>query len=142
MCGMLVAKYGGTRADAKARVDGVVERARTVGLVYDMEKALIGSSFDAHRLLQLAKTKGLGDAAKERLLKAYFTEGAHIADTATLVRLATALREENCEMAVGSGGAHSQAIPAFGLMDDLAFVANSAEEMRRTLRNVATWAGR
>lgn len=89
MYGMLVAKYGGTRADAKARVDGVVDRARTVGLVYDMEKAVIGSSFDAHRLLQLAKTKGSGDAAKERLLKAYFTEGAHIADTATLVRLAT-----------------------------------------------------
>ena len=87
MYGMLVEKYGGTRADAKARVDGVVQRARTVGLDYRMDKAIIGSSFDAHRLLQLAKTKDLGDAMKERLFKAYFSEGAHLADTPTLIRL-------------------------------------------------------
>jgi predicted DsbA family dithiol-disulfide isomerase len=87
MYGMLVEKYGGSRADAKARVDGVVQRGRTVGIDYKMDIAVIGSSFDAHRLLQLAKTKGLGDEAKERLFKAYFTEGAHIADHATLIRL-------------------------------------------------------
>jgi predicted DsbA family dithiol-disulfide isomerase len=98
MYGMLVAKYGGTREDAKKRVDGVVERARSVGLAYDMEKAVIGSSFDAHRLLQLAKTKGFGDVAKERLLKAYFTEGAHIADAATLVRLAQEIGLDGSEV--------------------------------------------
>jgi predicted DsbA family dithiol-disulfide isomerase len=87
MYGMLVAKYGGTRDDAKARVEGVVQRAKSVGLDYRMDKAIIGSSFDAHRLLQLAKTKDLGDAMKERLFKAYFTEGAHLADTPTLIRL-------------------------------------------------------
>jgi predicted DsbA family dithiol-disulfide isomerase len=87
MYGMLVEKYGGTRADAKARVDGVVQRAKGLGLVYNMDIAVIGSSFDAHRLLQFAKTKGKGDEAKERLFKAYFTEGAHLADHATLVRL-------------------------------------------------------
>lgn len=87
MYGMLVEKYGGSRSDAKARVEGVVQRGRTVGIEYKMDIAVIGSSFDAHRLLQLAKTKGLGDVAKERLLKAYFTEGAHIADHSTLVRL-------------------------------------------------------
>ncbi len=89
MYGMLVAKYGGTLEDAAARVAGVVQRAKTVGLDYRMDKAVIGSSFDAHRLLQFAKTKGLGDAAKERLFKAYFTEGAHLADRPTLVRLGT-----------------------------------------------------
>ncbi len=89
MYGMLVEKYGGTREDARARVDGVVRRARTVGLDYQMDRAVIGSSFDAHRLLQMAKTKGLGDAMKERLFKAYFTEGAHLADVPTLVRLGT-----------------------------------------------------
>lgn len=89
MYGMLVARYGGTREDARARVDQVVQRARTVGLDYRMDQAVIGSSFDAHRLIQLAKTKGLGDVAEERLFKAYFTEGAHLADAATLVRLGT-----------------------------------------------------
>lgn len=99
MYGMLVAKYGGTREDAKARVEGVVQRARTVGLDYQMDKAVIGSSFDAHRLLQLAKTKGLGDAMKERLFKAYFTEGAHLADTPTLVRLGSEVGLDGAEVA-------------------------------------------
>jgi predicted DsbA family dithiol-disulfide isomerase len=89
MYGMLVSKYGGTREDAKARVQGVMDRARTVGLEYAMDKAVIGSSFDAHRLLHYAKTVGKGDAMKERLLKAYFTEGAHLADLPTLIRLAS-----------------------------------------------------
>ena len=87
MYGMLVSKYGGTRDDAKARVQGVVDRAKTVGLDYQMDKAVIGSSFDAHRLIQLAKTKGKGAEAEERLFKAYFTEGVHLADHASLVRL-------------------------------------------------------
>ncbi len=98
MYGMLVEKYGGTREDAKARVDGVVQRGKTVGIDYQMEKAVIGSSFDAHRLLQLAKTKDLGEAAKERLFKAYFTEGAHIADHATLIRLGKEIGLEEKEV--------------------------------------------
>lgn len=91
MYGMLVSKYGGTRDDAQSRVDGVVQRAKTVGLDYRMDIAVIGSSFDAHRLIQLAKTKGLGDAAEERLFNAYFTEGAHLADGPTLVRLGSGI---------------------------------------------------
>lgn len=88
MYGMLVSKYGGTREDAKARVQGVVDRAKTVGLNYQMDKAIIGSSFDAHRLIQYAKTKGKGAEAEERLFKAYFMEGVHLADHTSLVRLA------------------------------------------------------
>ena len=98
MYGMLVAKYGGTRDDAKARVEGVVERAKSVGLEYQMDKAVIGNSFDAHRLIQLAKTKGKGAEAEERLFKAYFMEGAHLADHATLVRLAKEIGLEGKEV--------------------------------------------
>ncbi len=87
MYGMLVEKYGGTRESAKARVADVVQRGLTVGIHYNMEKAIIANSFDAHRLIQLAKTKGLGDVAEERLFKAYFIDGLHIADHATLEQL-------------------------------------------------------
>jgi len=76
-----------------------VQRAKTVGLDYRMDKAVMGSSFDAHRLLQLAKTKGLGDAMKERLFKAYFTEGAHLADTPTLIRLGSEVGLDGGEVA-------------------------------------------
>lgn len=65
----------------------LVDSARAVGLDYHFEKAKIVNSFDAHRLIQLAKTKGLGDAAEERLFKAYFTEGANVADKTVLTGL-------------------------------------------------------
>src|SRR5687767_2224054 len=44
---------------------GVVARAAEVGLDYHFEKAVISNSLTAHRLIQLAKTKGLGDAMEE-----------------------------------------------------------------------------
>lgn len=85
--GMLAQKYGRTREEAKQMVSGVVERARTVGLEYDMDAVVLANSFHAHRLIQLAKQKGLGDAAEERLFKAHFMEGVHIGDQAELLRL-------------------------------------------------------
>lgn len=84
----LANKYGRTRDEAKNMVAGVVERARSVGLNYDMDNAVMGSSFDAHRLIQFAKTKGKGDAAEERLFKAHFVLGEHIGDKAVLKMIA------------------------------------------------------
>ena len=65
----------------------VTETARQVGLTYNFDRAVIANSFDAHRLIQLAKLNGLGDAAEERLFKAYFTEGKDISDHLTLIIL-------------------------------------------------------
>lgn len=67
----------------------VIDMAKEVGLHYDFDKAVMANSFDAHRLIQLAKTKGKGDAAEERLFKAYFTEGKNTADHDTLTQLGT-----------------------------------------------------
>ncbi len=85
----LAKKYGRTREQAREMVAGVVERARTLGLDYQLERAVMGSSFDAHRLIQFAKTKGLGDAAEERLFNAHFVRGEHIGDKALLKQVAT-----------------------------------------------------
>jgi predicted DsbA family dithiol-disulfide isomerase len=67
--------------------DNIVETARKVGLTYNFEKAVVANSFDAHKLIQLAKTKGLGDAAEESLFKAYFTDGKDMSNHSTLVQL-------------------------------------------------------
>lgn len=67
--------------------ENVVQMAAESGLDYRFDKAVIGNSFDAHRLLQLAKTRGLGDALEERLFHAYFTEGKDIGDHATLTAI-------------------------------------------------------
>jgi predicted DsbA family dithiol-disulfide isomerase len=67
----------------------VTDMAKEVGLQYDFSKAVVANSFDAHRLIQLAKTKGKGDDMEEQLFKAYFTEGKNTADHTTLLQLAT-----------------------------------------------------
>lgn len=85
---MLSRKYGMTLEQAKERSRGVKERAATLGLAYDLDSTVVTNSFDAHRLLQLAKTQGKGDAMKERLLSAHFVEGRRIGDRATLLALA------------------------------------------------------
>ena len=71
--------------DAKQMNQQVTEMAEGVGLSYDFDRAIVANSFDAHRLIQLAKQYGLADAAEEALFKAYFTEGKNIADDGTLI---------------------------------------------------------
>ena len=58
--------------------------AAELGLDYHLDRVRAGNTFDAHRLIHLAAAHGLGDAVKERLLAAYFTEGRSIGDPATL----------------------------------------------------------
>jgi predicted DsbA family dithiol-disulfide isomerase len=65
----------------------VAEVAKGDGLDMDFSKALTVNTFDAHRMLHLAAELGVGDAAKERMLRAHFTEGADLGSTDTLVAL-------------------------------------------------------
>jgi predicted DsbA family dithiol-disulfide isomerase len=72
---------------AKAMTGRVAELAAAEGLDFDFDAALTVNTLDAHRLLHLAADLGIGDAAKERLLHAHFTEGADLSDPETLTRL-------------------------------------------------------
>ncbi len=74
-------------AEAKEMNDRVSGMAKEVGLNYDFNKAIVANSFDAHRLIQFAKTKKKGDEAEERIFKAYFTEGKNTDDHSTLLQL-------------------------------------------------------
>ena len=67
--------------------DQMTKNALADGLVYNFDKAIIANSFDAHRLIHLAASHGLGGAAKEALLKAYFTDGKNISDHNTLMQI-------------------------------------------------------
>jgi len=67
--------------------DQVTQLAKAEGLNYDFDKAVVANSFDAHRLMQFAKTNGRGHEIEERLFKAYFEEGKNIADHNTLTEL-------------------------------------------------------
>ncbi len=67
--------------------EGVVQTAKKAGLKYHFDKAVIANSFKAHRLIQMAKTKGLGDKAEERFFFAYFTEGLDLGNPDVLTNL-------------------------------------------------------
>lgn len=83
----LMAKYGQSRAQTEAMVARVAEMGAASGLDLQLRDCVRANTFDAHRLLHLAAAHGRQDAAKERLLKAYFTEAADLEDHATLQAL-------------------------------------------------------
>jgi predicted DsbA family dithiol-disulfide isomerase len=86
----LARKYGMARPQAVASIERLTATAATEGLDFHFERARPGNTFNAHRLLHYAGEAGPGlqDALKERLFLAYFTEGAAIGESETLVRLA------------------------------------------------------
>lgn len=85
--GELMAKYGKSREEVEAMMDHVTQMGAQAGLQLQLHHTVRTNTFDAHRLLHLASEHGLQNDAKERLLKAYFTESAHLGETDTLVRL-------------------------------------------------------
>ncbi|PBQ34778.1 disulfide bond formation protein DsbA [Sphingobacteriaceae bacterium] len=85
----LAEKKGWTMEYTRNTIKYVTDMAAGVGLHYDFDKAVVANSFDAHRFIQYAKTKGKGDAAEENLFKAYFTQGKNTADHAVLIELGT-----------------------------------------------------
>ena len=95
---MLAETYGVPLERAEAMEQNVTEIAASEGLEYDLLNARIGASFDAHRLVHLAKRAGLQDAMKERLFRARFTEGRLISDTETLVLLAVEVGLDGAEV--------------------------------------------
>jgi len=84
----LAAKYGMSLEQAERSNAQMTELAASEGLEYHLDRTRGGNSFDAHRLIHLAKDHGLQAQMNERLMRAYFTEGAAIGDAETLVRLA------------------------------------------------------
>lgn len=85
---VLARKYGMSPEQATDANRRMTELAASVGLEYHLDRVQIGNTFDAHRLLHLAATDGLGGALKERLLRAYFTEGRAVSDPDVLAALA------------------------------------------------------
>src|SRR3954452_15585136 len=87
----LAAKYGMSLERAQALHAEMTARGAAEGLEYRFDLARGGNTFDAHRMIHLAATYGHQAAAKERLMRAYFTEGEAISDWDTLVRLVAEL---------------------------------------------------
>jgi predicted DsbA family dithiol-disulfide isomerase len=101
----LAAKYGMSLEEAEASHANLTELAAAEGLDYHFERAQRGNTFDAHRLIRMALENGRQDEMKERLMRAYFTEGEPIGDREALARLAAevGLSEEAARAALAGG---------------------------------------
>jgi predicted DsbA family dithiol-disulfide isomerase len=81
-------KYGMSVAQAEQKGRELTELAAKDGLEFRFDRLRSGNTFDAHRLIHMAGERGVQDAMKERLLRAYLTEGEAIGDVEVLARLA------------------------------------------------------
>jgi predicted DsbA family dithiol-disulfide isomerase len=109
----LARKYGMTIAQAEQASQQMTQRAAAEGLEFRFDLIRGGNTFDAHRLLHLAKDHGLQPEMKERLLRATFTEGLPVADQSTLAALATEAGLPAARVqAVLDGNAYADAVRA------------------------------
>ena len=76
---------------AKQMLGHAAKTAKEVGLEFHLEDSILANSLNAHRLIQFAKTKGLGNEVEEALFKAHFTEIKNIDDTESLVEIGTSI---------------------------------------------------
>jgi predicted DsbA family dithiol-disulfide isomerase len=91
----LADKYGMSREQADANHEQMTQLAAEEGLEYHFELTRGGNSFDAHRLVHLAREQGRENEAMERVMRAYFTEGVAIGDKEALIALGEELGLEN-----------------------------------------------
>lgn len=85
---LLAKKFGKGEAEVHAMEERLARLAAEDGLEYNLDDSVIGNTFDAHRLLHLARERGLQAEATERFFHAYFTERRSVFDEESLVSVA------------------------------------------------------
>ena len=83
----LAEKYQKDTDWAQNMVDDMTQNAKSVGLDFHFEKAILANSHNAHRLLHLAKKDNLANELEELLFKAYLTDGKDLNNLDTLSEL-------------------------------------------------------
>lgn len=94
----LARKYGTDAGRAQMMIDRMVNTAAQDGIEMRFDHIRPGNTFDAHRLLHLAHERGVQDAMKERLMRAYLTEGKAIGEPEVLRELAREVGLEDAEV--------------------------------------------
>src|SRR5690554_1179443 len=86
-----VQSKGVSREQATQMLGHATNMAREVGLTFDFDKAVLANSFNAHRLIQMAKSKDLGNEIEEALFEAHFTDGVNIDDIESLIKIGVSI---------------------------------------------------
>ena len=109
----LMSKYGMSERQADAAQVRMERTAAEEGLEFHLVGGVTGNTFDAHRLLHLARERGLQDAAIERFYRGHFTEQRSIFDAESLVALgAEAGLDADEATGVLAGDAYADAVAA------------------------------
>jgi predicted DsbA family dithiol-disulfide isomerase len=146
----LADKYGMSVEQAHAAEHQMTETAAGEGLNFRFDIARAGNTFDGHRIVHLAAEHGLQDAMKERILRAYLSEGELISDAQTLTRLAAEVglpEDEVAETLAGDRFARDvrtdeQDAARLGISAVPTFVVDRAIGIRRRLcSDCCVWGG-
>ena len=89
MVDALAAKFGTTPAQVRAMQRGIADKAHAVGLEFDTTNASVTNTFDAHRLVHLARESGLDRQMLAALMRGYFAHSLKAGDVDELVAVAT-----------------------------------------------------
>lgn len=85
--------------------------AQAEGLEYHLNDIKVTNTEKAHELIHFAKTQGKGTEMKERLLRAYFTEGRHVGHAGDLADLAADIGlDRDAALAALNAGTYTQAV--------------------------------
>ncbi|MDN5513571.1 DsbA family oxidoreductase [Acinetobacter sp.] len=80
----LAQKYGRTLAEVEEMQRNIAAMAADEGIQFNWENANSGNTFNAHRIIHLAQSKGLGSEAKEAFFYSYMTQGLPIGERETI----------------------------------------------------------
>lgn len=83
----LAVRKGVSTAEGKAMNDTMTAAARDVGLLYDLDHAVVNNTLNAHRLSHLAGKFGLQNEIEEALFAAYFIKGQDVGEYKVLIEI-------------------------------------------------------
>ena len=110
---VLMSKYGLSESQAGAAQVRMERTAAEEGLEFHLAGGVTGNTIDAHRLLHLARDRGIQGTVIERLYRGHFTEQRSIFDEASLLELVVEAGLEADEArGVLRGDAYADAVAA------------------------------
>src|SRR5690554_1903005 len=98
MASYLEQQKGMPASQIKEMFGNISEMGKNVDIDFNFDKAVIANTMNAHRLLQLAKTKGLSNEAEGVLFKAYFTDGVDIGNLDELKSLGLSIGLDEADL--------------------------------------------
>ncbi len=86
---LLAEKYDQSKEWAELLCESLTQQGKEIGVEFDFDSNQVTNTFDAHRLIQLAKSQDLASEVTEELLQQFFSQGKLISDPQILTEVAT-----------------------------------------------------